>query len=183
MWELCWVVAHALPEKFLFEDAVQRGKLRQAVTHGDPKIANILFDNRTDTALTLIDLDTVGPGLVLQDMGDCLRSCCSRTGENDYAAANECDSTFVAQVVAGYLQENQLSKFEQDHLYTALYLITFELGVRFLTDHLEGNRYFKVKDCDDNLHRAVVQFKLVRSIKAQQQALCSLIASAIRSRS
>jgi Ser/Thr protein kinase RdoA (MazF antagonist) len=164
-----------------FADAVQCGDLQDTVTHGDPKVANILFDKKDDKALTLIDLDTVGPGLILHDLGDCLRSCCSRTGENDYAAATTCDSTFVAQVVAGYVRENELNSFEQEHVYTSLYLITLELGVRFLTDYLEGNRYFKVENRDDNLHRALVQFRLVRNIKAQQKKLRSAIAAALRS--
>ena len=158
-----------------FEDAVQRGDLSLAVTHGDPKISNVLFDKKSVRALTLIDLDTVGPGLILQDLGDCLRSCCCRTGENAFDAVTECEPDFAAQVVAGYLEEKDLSGFEHEHLYTALHLITFELGVRFLTDYLEGNQYFKVENKDDNLRRALIQFRLVISIREQQDILCSLI--------
>ncbi len=165
-----------------FEDAVQRGDLSLAVTHGDPKIANFLFDKENDKALALIDLDTVGPGLILQDLGDCLRSCCSRTEENDYEAVTECESVYATQVVSGYLEENELSSFEQEHLYTALHLITFELGIRFLTDYLEGNRYFRVQNSDDNLRRALVQFRLVRSIEEQQNILCAMIADVFQQR-
>lgn len=161
-----------------FEDALQCGNLQLAVTHGDPKIANILFDKKSDKALTLIDLDTVGPGLILQDLGDCLRSCCSRTEENAYDDVVECEPVYAAQAVAGYLEENDLSRFEQEHLYTALHLITFELGVRFLADYLEGNRYFKVRNSDDNLHRALIQFRLVRSIEERQDILCSMLEDA-----
>lgn len=157
-----------------FEDAVQRGDLRLAVAHGDPKISNVLFDKKSERALTLIDLDTVGPGLILQDLGDCLRSCCCRTGENAYDAVAECEPVFAAKVVAGYMEEKDLSAFEHEHLYRALHLISFELGVRFLTDYLEGNHYFKVENKDDNLRRALIQFRLVSSIKKQQDILCSL---------
>lgn len=163
-----------------FRDAVQRGDLQVAVTHGDPKVSNVLFDMKSDRALTLIDLDTVGPGLILQDIGDCLRSCCCRKGENEFDSRIECEPELVAQAFAGYLQENELSTFEKENIYTALHLITFELGVRFLTDFLEGNRYFKVQNGDDNLWRAVIQFRLVKSIEAQQENLCSMISNIVQ---
>ena len=70
---LCLDCVERLKEQSsFFTDSEQRGELQLAVTHGDPKVSNVLFDNRGDRALTLIDLDTVGPGLILQDLGDCL---------------------------------------------------------------------------------------------------------------
>ncbi|MDJ0621945.1 MAG: aminoglycoside phosphotransferase family protein [Desulfocapsaceae bacterium] len=161
-----------------FEDARRRGDVQTRVIHGDPKVANVLFDGQNSTALTLIDCDTVGPGLVLQDLGDCLRSCCSQTGEDAYDAVVHCNADFAAHVVAGYASENELSSFEKANLHTAFYLITFELGLRFFTDYLQGNPYFKVQQSDDNLKRAMVQFKLAESIDNQQGILVERFASA-----
>lgn len=161
-----------------FEEARNRGDLQVRVSHGDPKVANVLFDSNGSKAVTLIDFDTVGPGLLLQDLGDCLRSCCSQSGEDDYAAAVRCDVDFAAGTIAGYALENELSGFEKGNLHTALYLITFELGLRFFTDYLLGNPYFKVQRNDDNLQRAIVQFKLATSIDDQQRILAERFASA-----
>jgi Ser/Thr protein kinase RdoA (MazF antagonist) len=103
-----------------------------------------LFAANGSEALTLIDFDTVGPGLLLQDLGDCLRSCCAQSGEDDYGATVRCNVDFAASTITGYGLENELSGFEQANLHTALYLITFELGLRFFTDYLLGNPYFKM---------------------------------------
>lgn len=154
-----------------FKDGLISGKLQRRVIHGDPKMTNVLFASQTDRALTLIDFDTVGPGLVLQDIADCLRSCSSLSGEDDYGAPVLCSADFAGCVLAGYLSEHTLTDFEKANLHLAFYLIAFELGLRFFTDYLLGNPYFRVTKSDDNLRRAVVQFKLAASIDDQKDEL------------
>jgi len=154
-----------------FVAAQRRRDVVQHTVHGDPKVSNILFDADSGAAVAMIDLDTVGAGLVLQDIGDCLRSCCSSVREDDVRREIACDPAMVAAVMEGYLDRRPLSLFERRNLHSALLLITFELGVRFLTDYLQGNRYFKVTKADDNLNKAVVQFRLAASIEEQKQAI------------
>lgn len=159
---------------FFFENAVDRGDIVPQVVHGDPKISNFLFDKKTGEAVAMIDLDTVGPGLILYDIGDCLRSCCCPTAEQDRDAVI-CDTAIVEAVLSGYRGERMLEKFEGDHVYDALLLVTFELGVRFVTDYLQGNRYFKVSGPEDNLHRAMVQFHLLESIASQRRIIEKMV--------
>lgn len=160
-----------------FVAAQRRRDVVQHTVHGDPKVSNILFDADSGAAAAMIDLDTVGAGLVLQDIGDCLRSCCSSVREDDLGRRVACDPAMVAAVMEGYLDRRPLSPFERRSLHSALLLITFELGVRFLTDYLQGNRYFKVTKADDNLRKAVVQFRLATSIEEQKQAIEESVAT------
>ena len=153
----------------ILEGLRDKGEVATSVTHGDPKVSNILFDRDSDKALTLIDFDTVGPGLLLYDIGDCLRSCCCSIDENEYGEAPvRCELEMVSAVLQGYFSENDLSLSEKKHIFESLYLVTFELGLRFLTDYLLGNRYFKTTHKHQNLDRAMVQFDLVTSICQQQ---------------
>ncbi len=153
------------------EQARQQGKVRVQTIHGDPKAGNVLFDVASDCAVSLIDLDTVGPGLIHYDIGDCLRSCCNVAGE---AAADLSQVVFdvdlCREVLVGYFSGagNFLSGHDRELIFPAVRLIAFELGLRFLTDYLAGNCYFKVLHEEENLHRALVQFHLVRSIESRQ---------------
>lgn len=156
---------------FTVEGARQRGELVESVTHGDPKVANILFHRLSGDALTLIDFDTVGPGLHLYDLGDCLRSCCCTVDENGEAGTAHCDVAMVAAVLQGYCRERRLSSSEKIYIFSSFYLLTFELGLRFFTDFLQNNQYFKVVNRGDNLHRAIVQFELAASIWQQKDAI------------
>ncbi len=150
------------------------GALRRQVIHGDPKVANFLFAPGSDRVVSLIDLDTVAPGLLLHDLGDCLRSCCNRQGE-EHADPTETrfDTDLFSAVLAGYAQvaESLPGSADRDLLPTAVRVITFELGLRFFTDHLQGDRYFAVDRPGHNLHRALVQFHLLRSIRDQHDEL------------
>ena len=153
------------------ETAKQQGLLPLRVIHGDPKLNNFLFDKDNKKIVSIIDLDTVKPGLVHYDIGDCLRSCCHRLESNEF------DLDICAALLTSYLSE--ASAFFSDHdyhyLYECLQLIPFELGLRFYTDYLEGNRYFKVSVPEQNLERAAGQFQLCESIMAQELAIKSLI--------
>jgi len=151
-----------------------RAQLTSQVIHGDPKIANFLFAADSDRAVSLIDLDTVKPGLLLHDLGDCLRSCCHRQGETAGVAAEATfDPDCFGALMAGYLARagHLLGPRDRELLVAAVGLISFELGLRFFTDYLHGNTYFKVDHPDQNLQRAVEQFRLNQSIRDQQHEL------------
>ncbi|MCF7990804.1 MAG: aminoglycoside phosphotransferase family protein [Thiohalocapsa sp.] len=152
-------------------DAVERGLTAPRVIHGDPKIDNLLFDVHSDRALCLIDLDTVQPGLVHHDIGDSLRSCCNRLGESaGNAPAVTFDLNLCEAIVNAYAQEagGLLDANEIALLYPAIRLIPFELGIRFLADHLQGDRYFAVTERGQNLRKARIQFALVADIERKQ---------------
>jgi Ser/Thr protein kinase RdoA (MazF antagonist) len=163
----------------VLEQARREGKLVTRPIHGDTKLNNFLFDTRTGKVVSLIDLDTVQPGLIHYDIGDCLRSCANPAGESPQdPGAVRFDLDICCALLENYLAETRhfLTRHDYDYLYDAIRLIPFELGLRFLTDHLEGDHYFKTEWSGQNLRRALVQFRLTASIEAGEQALKSLIA-------
>ena len=162
----------------VLEQAKQQGFLHTRPIHGDPKLANILFDQDSGQAVALIDLDTVMPGLIHYDIGDCLRSCCNtakQAGNN--AKPAEFDFDLCELILTRYLREAQtfLTTYDYHYLYDAIHLIPLELGLRYLSDYLAGNRYFSVDTPEQNLHRAIQQFELTASIERQQVAIKQLI--------
>lgn len=164
----------------VLEAAKADGTLQLRLMHGDPKINNILMDTETQQAVSVIDLDTVKPGLIHYDIGDCLRSGCNPLGEEtEQWEMVQFDLTLCQRILQGYLAVAQsfLTPHDYDYLYDAVRLITFELGLRFFTDYLAGNVYFKVNHPDHNLNRALVQFKLTESIEAQSTDIQALIQS------
>jgi Ser/Thr protein kinase RdoA (MazF antagonist) len=162
----------------VLEQARKQGRLRLRPIHGDPKVNNVLLDTATGQAVSLIDLDTVKPGLVHYDIGDCLRSGCNPLGE-EMTRWEEVrfDADLCQAILQGYLSQAGDSLTAQDyaHLFDAARLIAFELGLRFFTDYLAGNVYFKARSREHNLIRALVQFQLTASIEAQEAALRLLI--------
>ena len=144
----------------------------------DPKINNVMLDRSSGKAVALIDLDTVKPGLVHYDIGDCLRSCCNPLGEETTDLSGVVfDLPLAEAILEGYLAEagSLLTAQEVALLPDAARLISFELGLRFFTDHLNGNVYFKARHPEHNLQRALVQFRLTASIEAQMAPLRSLV--------
>lgn len=160
----------------VLERAKHQGRLRLRVIHGDPKLDNVLFEAQGGRAVGLIDLDTVKPGLIHYDIGDCLRSCCNRGGEN--SGGTGFDLEFCRAILGGYLAEARdfLTGDDRAHLYDAIRLLPLELGVRFLADHLAGDVYFKVEAPGQNLNRALGQFRLAESVERQEDRLRALIA-------
>ena len=162
----------------VLEQAKERGELPLRPIHGDPKINNMLLDRGSGEAIALIDLDTVKPGLVHYDIGDCLRSCCNPLGEETTDLSGVVfDLPLAEAILEGYLAEagSLLTAQEVALLPDAARLISFELGLRFFTDHLNGNVYFKARHPEHNLQRALVQFRLTASIEAQMAPLRSLV--------
>ena len=153
------------------EIAKQQGLLSLRVIHGDPKLNNFLFDQHSKKIVSIIDLDTVKPGLVHYDIGDCLRSCCHKLESNEF------DLDICTAVLRSYLSEAGVffSDYDYHYLYAAIQLIPFELGIRFYTDYLDVNRYFRVTQHEQNLQRAADQFQLCESIMAQESTIKTLI--------
>ena len=168
----------------VLEQAKAEGKLQLRPMHGDPKINNILVDKATGKAVSIIDLDTVKPGLVHYDIGDCLRSGCNPLGEEtDQWEQVRFEPDLCQAILQGYCSVASQFLTDQDYayLYDAIRLIAFELGLRFLTDYLAGNVYFKVNHPTHNLQRAIGQFKLTESIEAQETTLRQIIQDLQRS--
>ena len=162
----------------LLERAKERGELPLRPIHGDPKINNVLLDRESGQAVALIDLDTVKPGLVHYDIGDCLRSCCNRLGEETIEFnAVRFDLELAEAILEGYLgvAGSFLSESELRYIPDAARLISFELGLRFFSDYLCGSTYFKADRPRHNLDRALVQFALTASIEAQLPTLRQLV--------
>ena len=155
------------------ESAKAGGLLTVRTIHGDPKLNNFLFDKDSRRIVSLIDLDTVKPGLIHYDIGDCLRSCCHDLTTDTFNLA------ICRALLECYLAEmgDFLTEYDYRFLFPAIRLIPFELGLRFYTDYLEGNRYFKVTAADENMHRARSQFRLCESIDKQETAILRLLAS------
>ena len=162
----------------VLENARATGKLFLRPVHGDPKVNNILMDSATMQAVSIVDLDTVKPGLVHYDIGDCLRSGCNPMGEETgewetvYFEADLCRA-----ILQGYLPTARkfLTENDFDYIFDSVRLIAFELGLRFYTDHLEGDVYFKARQPEHNLARALVQFRLTESIEAQETTIRNII--------
>ena len=162
----------------ILERAKERGILKIRPIHGDPKINNIMIDRDSKKAIAIIDLDTVKPGLIHYDLGDCLRSGCNILGEEttDLQAVTF-NLDLAGAILQGYLAvaRDFITSQEVNYIYDSIRLITFELGLRFFTDYLNDNIYFKVNYPQHNLYRALVQFRLVKSIELQAENIKSLI--------
>jgi len=168
----------------VLEDARAQGRLRPRPIHGDPKVNNVMLDTATGAAVAMVDLDTVKPGLVHYDIGDCLRSGCNPRGEEtgDWEAVHF-EPELCRAVLQGYLPlaRDFLTETDYTYLYDAIRLLAFELGLRFFTDYLAGNVYFKARHPEHNLVRALVQFKLTESIESQAASIGDIIRDLIPS--
>jgi Ser/Thr protein kinase RdoA (MazF antagonist) len=162
----------------VLERAREQGRLQLRPIHGDPKVNNVMIDTVTRQAVSLVDLDTVKPGLIHYDIGDCLRSCANPLGEETERWEEvRFQPDLCRAILEGYLDQTRdhLNDYDYAYLFEAVRLIALELGLRFLTDFLEGNIYFKVKDPRQNLIRALVQFKLTESIESQEPEIQTII--------
>jgi len=158
------------------------GKIPERVTHNDTKLNNVLIDEVTNEGLCVIDLDTVMPGLALYDFGDMVRTGTSPASEDerDLSKVRARLDMFTA-LLEGYLSEAAafLNDTEKELLPFSGMLITFEIGIRFLTDFLSGDVYFKTSRPGHNLDRCRTQFKLVESLESQEEALNRALSTAL----
>ena len=148
--------------------AIEDGEVQLRVTHNDTKINNVLFDQDTAKGLCVIDLDTVMPGSMLYDFGDTLRSGATTAAEDETnLSLVKFDLEAFKSFAEGFLSEtlDVLTKKEIELLPFSAKLMTYECGCRFLTDHLNGDTYFKIHREGHNLDRARSQFALVRDIE------------------
>ena len=143
--------------------------IERNIIHGDTKLSNFLFDIKYKYVVSLIDLDTVSSGYLLTDLADCIRSICNLSGEepkNKYNVSFDVD--ICESFLKGYFSiTDQKNKFYFRLLPEFVYILIFELTIRFLTDFLASNRYFKVDYEAHNLFRAEIQFQLLCSFLSQ----------------
>ncbi|MFM7182771.1 MAG: phosphotransferase [Verrucomicrobiales bacterium] len=146
-----------------------RGEMPERITHNDTKLSNVLICDMTGSGMCVVDLDTVMPGLSLYDFGDMVRTCVSPGEEdtNDLSTIHVRMPMFEA-LARGFIKQlgGLLTPAEKANLAFAGKLLTFEVGIRFLTDYLLGDVYFSTKRPGHNLDRCRTQFHLVRSIEA-----------------
>jgi len=159
-------------------DMQAKGELPLRVAHNDAKLNNVMLDDVTGEGICVIDLDTVMPGLALYDFGDMVRTmtCLAPEDEKNLDSV-KMNFPFFEAIVKGYLMGvgDMLGKRETELLAFSGKLITFEIGLRFLTDYLEGDRYFKVHRAGHNLDRCRRQFRIVESIEVQEEKMVEFV--------
>ena len=159
-------------------DLLDSGVMPLKVTHNDTKLNNVLFDKKTNKGICVVDLDTVMPGSSLYDFGDSIRFGANTAAEDEKDLSKVSLSLeYFKAYVDGYLETagDSLTKEEVDLLPFASKLLTFECGMRFLTDFLNGDVYFKTEYPEHNLVRARTQFKLVADIEAKMDEMTAIV--------
>lgn len=162
----------------VFLDLHARGEMPSRVTHNDTKLNNVMLDHETGEGICVIDLDTVMPGLSLYDFGDMVRTAVSPAAEDERDLSKVTVRTEMFKALAvGFLSTagSFLNEVERRHLVTAGKLLTYENGLRFLTDYLNGDIYFRTSREGQNLDRCRNQFALIRSLEARENELVRLV--------
>jgi Ser/Thr protein kinase RdoA (MazF antagonist) len=184
--DICNRAASAKPEiEFALRhraicDVLLDVNLPERVTHNDTKINNVLLDDATGAGVCVIDLDTVMSGLALYDFGDMVRSITNPAAEGERELAKvEMQFPVFEALLRGYLSgaADFLTPAEKYLLPVSGAVIAFELALRFLTDFLNGDVYFKTRRAGENLDRCRAQFKLFESIRRQESAMSKLVAA------
>lgn len=160
-------------------DLQAEGVLPLRVTHNDTKLNNVLLDPETGAGTCVIDLDTVMPGMAIFDFGDSIRFGASTAAEDEKDLDKvQLDLELFDAYTKGFLEgcNNVLTPAERDLLPTGAWMMTFECGIRFLADYLNGDVYFKTAYPDHNLVRAHTQFKLVREMEEKQDQMQAIVA-------
>lgn len=153
------------------------------ITHNDTKLNNVLMDNHTHEGVCVIDLDTVMPGSVLYDFGDLVRTA-TNTGAEDEPEVDliDVDLELFRPLTEGYLSQaiQFLNSMELELLPFSAELLAYENGVRFLTDYLEGDRYFRIHREQHNLERCRAQFRLAQRFHHHRPAMTDIVQAAVR---
>lgn len=161
-------------------DLIEKKEIPLRVTHNDTKLNNIMMDNETNEGICVIDLDTVMPGSVFYDFGDSIRFGASSAAEDETDLSKVyMDINLFEEYVDGFLSEagETLTKKEYELLAFSAKLLTLECGIRFLTDYLEGDTYFKIHREHHNLDRARTQFKLVADMEEKMEMMNEIVRS------
>ena len=151
----------------------QKGEIPLRVTHNDTKINNVLF-NDAGEAISVIDLDTVMPGYIHYDFGDAIRTFTNRANEDEEDLSKvSMNIRYYKAFAEGFLSETKtvLTDTELKYLPFSARLMTYIIGLRFLTDYLDGDVYYKTKYATHNLVRAKVQFRLIESMEEQSEEM------------
>ena len=162
-------------------DRLATGELPLRVTHNDTKVNNVLIDNRTGCAVCVIDLDTVMPGSSLYDYGDAIRfgACTAAEDEKDISKI-DFDMTLFEAFTRGFVEmAGNLTRTELLLLPLGALVMTCELVMRFLTDYLDGDVYFKTRYPGHNLVRTRAQMQLLRKMEDNYDAMCAFVASLV----
>ncbi len=171
-------VLNRAEETTVLVDLLERGKLPERVTHNDTKFDNVMIDDETGEGVCVIDLDTVMPGSSLYDFGDSVRFGANSAPEDERDLLKVFfDLEIFDRYARGYLDATReiLTPTEVDYLPFSVKLMTFEQGMRFLTDHLNGDVYYKIHRTDHNLDRSRTQFKMVRDIEEKYNRMVQTI--------
>lgn len=158
--------------------ALRDGVLPLRVTHNDTKLNNVLMDRETNEGLCIIDLDTVMPGLSINDFGDSIRFGANHSAEDEQDLSKvNFDIDLFDVYTQGFLEGagGALTDAELDYLPWGAKLMTLECGIRFLTDYLEGDHYFRTHRPGQNLDRCRTQFKLVSDMEQQWDAMKAVV--------
>jgi len=162
------------PQAAVVVNGLADGSIPWRVTHNDTKINNVMIDDETHEGVCVIDLDTVMPGSVLYDFGDMIRTTTNQAAEDEPDLSKiEMNIDYFEALVNGYLETASgfLTPKERELLPFSGQLITFEIGLRFLTDYLQGDVYFKTHRDGQNIDRCRKQFKMVESMEEQMDAM------------
>ena len=159
-------------------DLLNAGEIPLKVTHNDTKLSNILMDAKTDDSLCVIDLDTIMPGLAAYDFGDSIRAgaCYSAEDEKDLSKVYVALELFEAYV-KGFIEgcKDGLNAKEIETLPLGAKVITLEQGIRFLSDYLDGDLYYKTQYADHNLDRTRTQLKLVADMESKWDEMNAIV--------
>ncbi len=160
------------------QSAIELGEIPMRIVHNDTKLSNVLLDADTGEGLCVIDLDTLMPGTLLYDFGDMVRTFSSPVSEDEADVTKvQLQMDIIEALCQGYLSEIKalLVPQERKMLLTGAFHMTFIMGIRFLTDYLQGDVYYKTKYPAHNLVRARNQFALLKSLEEQQLAIQQII--------
>ena len=157
---------------------LRSGKMPTKVTHNDTKLNNVMLDEKTGKPVAVIDLDTIMPGSICYDFGDSIRFGCNPAAEDekDLSKVNF-DINLFEQYVKGYLSAlgDSITDIEKENLAFGAILMTYECGMRFLADYLDGDVYFHVKREGHNLDRARTQFKLIEDMEKAYDDMVAIV--------
>jgi hypothetical protein len=164
---------------------LESNELPQRITHNDTKLNNVMIDEETDEAVCVIDLDTVMPGLSAYDFGDLVRTATSPAAEDETDLSKVVMRMPMFEALAeGYLDGcDCLTSGEIDNLVTGGKVITLETAIRFLTDYLEGDVYFKIEREGHNLDRARTQIALVADIEKKEEEMNRFVSRVAKAKS
>lgn len=175
--EIEFVLAHE-ELAYIFNDMIKNNEIPIRVTHNDTKLNNVMIDNQTHKGICVIDLDTVMPGLAMNDFGDSIRFGANTAAEDEINLDKvSCDMELFDIFAKGFIEgcDGRLTPKEIELLPMGAKVMTFECGMRFLTDYLQGDIYFKIHRENQNLDRCRTQFKLVSDMESKWDMMNKII--------